>query len=78
MLDNLSLEQALPVINRYLDAPLRLADASTGRIRISGIYNTREVGRLVNNLPKVLPVYLTRSKDGSTVLNRISPPPDKG
>jgi len=26
----------------------------------------------------VLPIYLTRSKDGSTVLNRISPPPDKG
>ncbi|WAC00101.1 MULTISPECIES: FecR family protein [Pseudomonas] len=78
VLDNLSLEQALPVINRYLDAPLLLADASTGRIRISGIYNTREVGRLVDNLPKVLPVYLTRSKDGSTVLNSISPPPDKG
>ena len=78
VLDNLSLEQALPVINRYLDAPLRLADASTGRIRISGVYNTREVERLVNNLPKVLPVYLTRSKDGSTVLNRISPPPGKG
>jgi transmembrane sensor len=78
VLDNLSLEQALPVINRYLDAPLRLADASTGRIRISGVYNTREVAGLVNNLPKVLPVYLTRSKDGSTVLNRISPPPGKG
>ncbi|WP_296232093.1 FecR family protein [Pseudomonas sp. UBA4617] len=78
VLENLSLAQALPMINRYLDAPLLLADASTGRIRISGIYNTREVGRLVNNLPKVLPVYLTRSKDGSTVLNRISPPPDKG
>lgn len=78
VLDNLSLEQALPVINRYLDAPLLLADASTGRIRISGIYNTREVKRLVDNLPKVLPVYLTRSKDGSTVLNSISPPPDKG
>lgn len=77
VLDNLSLDQALPVINRYLDAPLLLADASTGRIRISGIYNTREVGRLVDNLPKVLPVYLTRSKDGSTVLNSISPP-DKG
>ncbi|WDY60238.1 FecR family protein [Pseudomonas sp. PSKL.D1] len=78
ILDNLSLEQALPVINRYLDAPLLLADASTGRIRISGIYNTREVERLVDNLPKVLPVYLTRSKDGSTVLNSISPPPGKG
>ncbi|WP_313714304.1 FecR family protein [Pseudomonas sp.] len=78
VLDNLSLEQALPVINRYLDAPLLLADPGTGRIRISGIYNTREVGRLVDNLPKVLPIYLTRSKDGSTVLNSISPPPDKG
>ncbi|RCL21753.1 peptide ABC transporter substrate-binding protein [Pseudomonas sp. AFG_SD02_1510_Pfu_092] len=78
VLDNLSLKQALPMINRYLEAPLLLADANTGRIRISGIYNTREVGRLVNNLPKVLPVYLTRSKDGSTVLNRISPPPGKG
>ena len=66
------------MINRYLDAPLQLADASTGRIRISGIYNTREVGRLVNNLPKVLPVYLTRSKDGSTVLNRITPLTNKG
>ncbi|MFJ4434340.1 FecR family protein [Pseudomonas sp. NPDC089395] len=78
VLDNLSLEQALPVINRYLEKPLLLADARTGQIRISGIYNTREVGRLVDNLPKVLPVYLTRSKDGSTVLNGISPPPDKG
>ncbi|QCI12813.1 FecR family protein [Pseudomonas putida] len=78
ILDNLSLDQALPVINRYLDAPLRLADQATGHIRISGIYNTREVGRLVDNLPKVLPVYLTRSKDGSTVLNSISPAPNNG
>lgn len=78
VLDNLPLEQALPVINRYLDAPLLLADAGTGRIRISGIYNTGEVARLVDNLPKVLPVYLTRSKDGSTVLNSISPPPRRG
>lgn len=78
VLDNLSLEQALPVINRYLDAPLQLADPATGRIRISGIYSTREVRRLVDSLPKVLPIYLTRSKDGSTVLNSILPPPNKG
>lgn len=78
ILDNLSLSQALPVINRYLDKPLLLADESTGTIRVSGVYNTREVSRLVDNLPKVLPVYLTRSKDGSTVLNRISPFSNKG
>lgn len=78
VLDNLSLSQALPVINRYLDKPLRLADETTGSIRLSGVYNTREVKRLVDNLPKVLPVYLTRSKDGSTVLNRISPLVNRG
>ncbi|MNJ77680.1 hypothetical protein D3C77_752380 [compost metagenome] len=51
-----------------------LADASTGSIRISGIYNTSEIKRLVSALPKVLPVYLTRNKNGNMVLNRISPP----
>ncbi|MDF0729583.1 FecR family protein [Pseudomonas entomophila] len=78
VLDNLSLAQALPVINRYLEKPLLLADGSVGSIRISGIYNTREVSRLVDSLPKVLPIYLTRSKDGSTVLNRILPSPERG
>ncbi|WP_460418915.1 FecR family protein [Pseudomonas sp. microsymbiont 2] len=78
VLDNLSLGQALPVINRYLDKPLLLADESTSTIRISGIYNIAEVARLVDTLPKVLPVYLTRSKDGSTVLNRIVPAPPRG
>lgn len=78
VLDNLSLGQALPMINRYLDKPLTLADSSTAHIRISGIYNTSEVARLVDTLPKVLPVYLTRSKDGSTVLNRITPAPSGG
>ena len=78
VLDNLSLAQALPVINRYLDKPLQLADDSTGAIRVSGVYSTHDVEQLVDNLPKVLPIYLTRSKDGSTVLNRISPPPGRG
>ncbi|QBF26136.1 FecR family protein [Pseudomonas tructae] len=78
ILDNQSLAQALPMINRYLEKPLLLADSSTGSIRISGIYNTSEIKRLVSTLPKVLPVYLTQNKHGNMVLNRISPPPAKG
>ena len=78
ILDNLSLAQALPQINRYLEQPLLLADENTGSIRISGIYDTKQIKRLVSNLPKVLPVYLTRNKDGSMLLNRISPPPARG
>lgn len=78
ILDNLSLHQALPQINRYLEKPLRLADQSTGNIRISGIYNTSDVKRLVSNLPKVLPVYLTQDKQGNTVLNHIALPSKRG
>ncbi|TFY90955.1 FecR family protein [Pseudomonas nabeulensis] len=71
ILDNLALADALPLINRYLRKPVMLADASTGAIRIGGIYNVNEVGNLVPSLPKVLPVYLTQNQDGNPVLNSI-------
>ncbi|WP_433771135.1 FecR family protein [Pseudomonas putida] len=71
VLDNLALNEALPLINRYLETPLMVADNSTGAIRIGGIYNIKELNTLVTTLPKVLPVYLTRNKDGNPVLNSI-------
>ncbi|MNL83709.1 hypothetical protein D3C87_2114340 [compost metagenome] len=48
-----------------------LADHSTGSIRLGGIYNIKELNSLAASLPKVLPVYLTRNKDGNPVLNAI-------
>ncbi|WP_095194137.1 FecR family protein [Pseudomonas sp. Irchel 3A7] len=71
VLDNLALNDALPLINRYLETPLVVADNSTGAIRIGGIYNIKELNTLVATLPKVLPIYLTRNKDGNPVLNSI-------
>lgn len=71
VLDDLALSEALPLINRYLSKPLMLADSSTGSIRVGGIYNIKELNSLVGTLPKVLPVYLTRNKDGNPVLNSI-------
>jgi transmembrane sensor len=71
VLDDLALAEALPLINRYLNKPLMVADNSTGSIRIGGIYNVKELNSLVSSLPKVLPVYLTRNKDGNPVLNSI-------
>lgn len=68
VLDNLSLADALPLINRYLDSPLSLADSATGKLRIGGVFNTRQIDRLVSSLPKVLPVYLSRNAEGRTVL----------
>lgn len=77
VLDNLALRDALPLINRYLDKPLMLADNSTGAIRVGGIYNIKELNNLVNTLPKVLPVYLTRNKEGSPVINSMPQQPPK-
>ncbi|WP_223529648.1 FecR family protein [Pseudomonas sp. BF-B-26] len=71
VLDDLALTDALPLINRYLSKPVMVADHSTGSIRIGGIYNIKELNNLVASLPKVLPVYLTRNKDGNPVLNSI-------
>jgi len=77
VLDNLALNEALPLINRYLSKPLKLADASTGAIRVGGVYNIKELGGLVNTLPKVLPVYLTRNTDGDPVINSMPRQPPK-
>ncbi|WP_339483927.1 FecR family protein [Pseudomonas sivasensis] len=78
ILDNLALVDALPLINRYLNKPVMLADASTGAIRIGGIYNINEVNNLIPSLPKVLPVYLTQNQDGNPVLNSIPRQSPKG
>lgn len=78
VLDNLTLTDALPLINRYLKKPVMLADASTGAIRVGGIYNINEVNNLVPSLPKVLPVYLTQNQDGNPVLNSIPRKAPKG
>ncbi|MFJ2486595.1 FecR family protein [Pseudomonas sp. NPDC087639] len=77
VLDNLALNDALPLINRYLDKPLMLADNSTGLIRVGGIYNIKELNNLANSLPKVLPVYLTRNKEGNPVINPMPQQPPK-
>lgn len=71
VLDNLELNDALPLINRYLSKPVMLADQNTGSIRLGGIYNIKELNALVASLPKMLPVYLTRNKKGNPVLNSI-------
>ncbi len=78
ILDNLALADALPLINRYLNKPVMLADANTGAIRIGGIYNINEVNNLIPSLPKVLPVYLTQNQDGNPVLNSIPRKAPKG
>ncbi len=69
ILDDMSLAEALPLINRYLDQPVLLADQATAQVRIGGIYNTDDIAGLVNTLPKVLPLKIGKNDEGSTVLS---------
>ncbi len=71
MLNDLALADALPLINRYLQTPVLLADEHAGAIRIGGIFNTKDVNGLVHSLPEVLPVYLTQNGQGNLLINSL-------
>lgn len=68
ILDDMSLAEALPLINRYLDQPVLLADQATAQVRVGGIYNTDDIHGLVNTLPKVLPLKIGKNEEGNTVI----------
>lgn len=70
VINNLSLGNALPLINRYLEKPVYLADQTTGELRIGGIFNTDDIPGLVRRLPGVLPVRLEESAKGNIVIER--------
>jgi transmembrane sensor len=70
VINNLPLNQALPLINRYLPTPILLADSATGAIRLGGSYNTSDMASLLASLPKVLPVFLTQNQQGNPVINK--------
>ncbi|KAF1072455.1 MAG: Protein FecR [Pseudomonas citronellolis] len=74
VLEDLPLQSAIPLINRYLAHPVHLGDATVAAMRIGGIYNTNDLQALVDSLPKVLPLTLQARQDGSLSLaSRYTP-----
>lgn len=68
VIDDLTLQAAIPLINRYLKQPVFLDDATAAAMRIGGIYRTDDLQALVDSLPRVLPVELRKDDQGRTVL----------
>lgn len=68
VIDDLTLQSAIPLINRYLKQPVFLDDASVAAMRIGGIYRTDDLQALVDSLPKVLPLELRKDNQGRIVL----------
>jgi len=68
ILSDTSLADALPLINRYLNEPLRLGDEASARVRIGGIFSIGDMEALVRALPRMAPVRVVPDDDGNRVI----------
>lgn len=69
--DGTPLSEVVRTLQQYRTDPIRVADAATGQLRLSGEFDTERVEALVGMLPRILPVSLVRAADGSVMLNRL-------
>ncbi|HWV10240.1 MAG TPA: FecR domain-containing protein, partial [Pseudomonas sp.] len=67
--DGTPLSEVIADIQRYHAAPVRLADPRLGNLRVSGEFDSDAVESLLDLLPAILPVMLTRAGDGSVMIS---------
>lgn len=62
--DNLRLDQALAELARYRDMPLVIRDPAVASLRITGVFDPRELATFRRILPAALPVRLVALEEG--------------
>jgi len=62
------LAAALRDIQRHRDAPIRLHGEQLAGLELSGVFDSERIDQLLDLLPTVLPLSLTRQPDGSVDL----------
>ncbi|AEB56328.1 FecR family protein [Ectopseudomonas mendocina] len=67
--DGTPLSEVIADIQRYRQAPVRLADPRLASLRVSGEFDSDAVESLLDLLPVILPVALMRSDDGSVTIS---------
>lgn len=68
--DGAPLREVIADLQRYRQAPLRLNAADLGELRVSGEFDSAAVESLIDLLPSILPVTVTRSSDGAVVIGK--------
>lgn len=69
--DGTPLSEVVRTLQQYRTASIRVADDATAELRLSGEFDSERVEALVGMLPRILPVSLVRTADGSVILNRL-------
>ncbi|MEG0861110.1 MAG: FecR domain-containing protein [Pseudomonas sp.] len=68
--DGRPLSEVVRDLQHYRQASIQVADGRTGELRLSGEFDSEGVEALIDMLPRILPVSLSRASDGSVVLSR--------
>ena len=69
--DDEKLSDAVAEINRYTDRPIRIADASIGRYRVTGVFKTSDPAHFATAMSEVFPIEVRRDPSGSPVLQPL-------
>ncbi|RCL28523.1 iron dicitrate transport regulator FecR [Pseudomonas sp. AFG_SD02_1510_Pfu_092] len=64
------LDEAVAVLRRYRKAAIHLNDPSLAGLKVTGVFETRNVERLLALLPSILPVAVQQQGDGSVLIRR--------
>jgi transmembrane sensor len=78
--DNTPLQEAAALANRYSRAQLRLGDARTGQLRVTGAFRAGDVAGLARSLAAAFDLRLVGQPDGSLLLigpERNAPAPPR-
>lgn len=65
------LSEVIIDLQRYRQAPISISDARVGTLRLSGEYDSNAVETLLELLPSILPVRVSKAADGSVVLSAV-------
>ncbi len=64
------LDEAVALLRLYRKAPIRLSDPSLAGLTVTGVFDAHNVDVLLDLLPSILPVAVTRQEDSSVQIQR--------
>ncbi|AVR68792.1 FecR family protein [Pseudomonas paraeruginosa] len=66
------LGEAVALLRHYRKAPIRMDDPSLASLRLTGVFAAHNADLLLDLLPSILPVAVSRQEDGSVEIQRKS------
>jgi transmembrane sensor len=68
MFDGTSLTDVMNELQRYHRGHIEIADARVAQYRLSGEYDIKGIDALIDTLPEIMPVHISRRDDDSIVI----------